>query len=259
MLGTVSSRIVGTIGMALAIVVATTPSAAKSPQRSHARRNPTPAVTSRPKPSDGINAGANPAPARNAPRDSADAFERLPAITIANRNSKQSLTTRLYAGAGEIDESAAARLDAVCADTRDPKQPKITHIDRRLLQLIFRTAYHFQAARIEITSAYRMPGRKREGLHALGRAIDFSIPGVSPEALASYLRTLPRVGVGVYTHPRTRFVHLDVRVRSYHWLDASPPGRSWRGMAIGDKSLPVRDARYQKEDDWPEGLPAPSD
>jgi uncharacterized protein YcbK (DUF882 family) len=259
MLAAMSSRLVGSICLALAIVVATIPGAAKSRQRGHVRRNSNPATTSSPAPVEGINADANPAPGWRREPNSADPFERLPAITIANRNSKQSLTTRLYASAGQIDESAAARLDAVCADTRDPKQPKITHIDRRLLQLVFRTAYHFQASHIEITSAYRMPGRKREGLHALGRAIDFSILGVSAEALASYLRTLPRVGVGIYTHPRTRFVHLDVRERSYHWLDASPPGRSWRGMSIGNKSLPVRDAGYRREDDWPEGLPAPTD
>jgi len=82
--------------------------------------------------------------------------------------------------------------------------------------------------------------------------------GVKPEALASYLRKQPRVGVGIYTHRRTRFVHLDVRDNSYHWLDASPPGRNWRGQAIGGRSLPQLDASYQRAGDWPEGLNAPS-
>ena len=41
--------------------------------------------------------------------------------------------------------------------------------------------------------------------------------------VAAYLRGVPRVGVGLYTHPRTRWVHLDVRDRSYHWADATPP------------------------------------
>ena len=31
------------------------------------------------------------------------------------------------------------------------------------------------------------------------------------------------MGVGVYTNPLTQYVHLDVRERSYHWIDASPP------------------------------------
>ena len=146
-----------------------------------------------------------------------DAFERLPAVTFHSRNGKHTLTTRLYRLAGQIDEAAAAELDTLLADTRDPKQPKTTPIDRRLLQLLYRTAYHFDTLSIEVTSAFRSPGRRREGLHALGRAIDFAIAGVKAEELASYLRKLPRVGVGIYTHRRTRFVHLDVREQSYHW------------------------------------------
>jgi uncharacterized protein YcbK (DUF882 family) len=186
-----------------------------------------------------------------------DAFERLPAVTFHNRNSKQSLTIKLYGQAGQIDDTVAAELDSLLADTRDPKQPKTAPIDRRLLQLLYRTAYHFDTLSIEVTSAFRAPGRKREGLHALGRAIDFAIVGVKAEELASYLRKQPRVGVGIYTHRRTRFVHLDVREQSYHWLDASPPGRTWRGMSIGDRSLAARDAAYRKEDDWPEALLIP--
>ncbi len=70
-------------------------------------------------------------------------------------------------------------------------------------------------------------------------------------ALAAYLRTGARVGVGVYTHPRTQFVHLDVREASYHWTDASPPGVSWRETRLGDRSAPARDAAYRPERDLP--------
>lgn len=181
-----------------------------------------------------------------------DPFERLAAVMFKNRNNQQTVTTKLYGHDGHIDESAATQLDTLLSDTRDPNQPKTTQIERRLLQLLFRTAYHFQASSIEVTSAYRATGRRREGLHATGRAIDFAIAGVKTEELASYLRKLPRVGVGVYTHRRTRFVHLDVREQSYHWLDASPPGRTWRGLSIGDRGMAARDATYRAEDDWPE-------
>ena len=108
-------------------------------------------------------------------------------------------------------------------------------------------------------SAYRKPGRFREGPHASGKAIDFKLPGVAARALAAYLRTLPRVGVGVYTHPKTSYVHLDDREHSFHWLDASPPGRTWRERAIGNASLPKRDAAYCRADDWPEGTTPPED
>jgi hypothetical protein len=72
--------------------------------------------------------------------------------------------------------------------------------------------------------------------------------------LASYLRTLPRVGVGIYTHPKTQFVHLDSRQRSFHWIDASPPGRTWRERSLGGRALAANDARYTRASDWPEGV-----
>jgi uncharacterized protein YcbK (DUF882 family) len=180
-------------------------------------------------------------------------FARLPEVTFHSHNAAQSVSARLYAQGTNIDEAVAEQLDSLFADVRDPKQPKQNRIDRRLLQLLYRAAYHFRSYRIEVVSAYREPRRKREGLHALGRAIDFRLPGVKLEILASYLRNQARVGVGIYTHRRTRFVHLDIRESSYHWLDASPPGRTWRGLSIGNTAAcRKRDLAYQASDDWPE-------
>ncbi|HMA97313.1 MAG TPA: DUF882 domain-containing protein [Polyangiaceae bacterium] len=192
---------------------------------------------------------------------SSDPYAKLPEVTFFDRNSKQSLHCRLYTDGGVIDEDSALRLDLHLADKRDPKLPRVGRLDRRLLQLLFRVAYHFEADTIEVVSAYREQGsrRRREGLHGLARAIDFAVPGVKTEALASYLRQQARVGVGIYTHRRTRFVHLDVRDESYHWLDASPPRRTWRGVSIGNKTLPQRDAAYDARNDWPEGLPTPTE
>jgi hypothetical protein len=63
----------------------------------------------------------------------------------------------------------------------------------------------------------------------------------------------------VYTNAYTRFVHLDDRDRSYHWLDASPPGRRWPLRALGSTfAMPKRDAAYVPSIDWPEGtVPSP--
>jgi hypothetical protein len=129
---------------------------------------------------------------------------------------------------------------------------------RRTLQLVVRAALHFRVREVEVVSAYRKPGRRREGPHASGRALDFKLPGVPARMLASYLRQLPRVGVGVYTHPKTAFVHLDTREQSFHWLDASPPGRHWREQSLGSAGLAKRDAAYRPANDWPEGLLPPS-
>ena len=93
--------------------------------------------------------------------------------------------------------------------------------------------------------------RCRGGPHAHGVAIDFKLVGTSARALAAYLRTLPRVGVGIYTHPQTQFVHLDVRETSWHWVDASPPGRTWREQPLGDQNRVSRDATYTSDADLP--------
>jgi uncharacterized protein YcbK (DUF882 family) len=191
--------------------------------------------------------------------ESAQPFPRLSPVRFRNANNQQTLTIELYDAQGHVSEGAAQRLDTLLCDTRDPKAWATLTLDRRTLQLAVRAALHFHAPEVEVVSAYRKPGRRREGLHASGKAIDFKLPGVPPRALAAYLRTLPRVGVGIYTHPKTSYVHLDDREHSFHWLDASPPGRTWREMSIGDASLAKRDASYTRADDWPEGTIPPPD
>ena len=184
-------------------------------------------------------------------------FSRLPAVRFTNQNTGQSADVRLYDESGHVDETAALRLDALLCDARDPKNLATTELDRRTLQLAVRAAMHFHVSELLVVSAYRKPGRRREGPHASGKAIDFKLPGVQAPALASYLRSLPRVGVGVYTHPKTSFVHLDDREHSFHWLDASPPGRHWRERSMGFAGLTQRDASYSRADDWPEGTSPP--
>jgi len=187
-------------------------------------------------------------------------FAELPALRFRNQTTGESASIRLYDDAGHVDEQEATRLDVLLADSRDPKNCAAITLDRRTLQLAVRAAMHFKAREVQVVSAYRKPGRRKEGPHASGKAIDFKLPGVQARALASYLRTLPRVGVGVYTHPKTAFVHLDDRERSFHWLDASPPGRTWRERSLGGGvSLLKRDAAYARRDDWPENTSPPKD
>lgn len=187
-------------------------------------------------------------------------FAGLPSLRFTNQTSRESALIRLYDDAGHVDEREATRLDVLLADSRDPKNCAAITLDRRTLQLAVRAALHFHATEVQVVSAYRKPGRRREGPHASGKAIDFKLPGIPARTLASYLRTLPRVGVGVYTHPKTLFVHLDDRERSFHWLDASPPGRTWRERSLGGGvGLIKRDAAYARRDDWPEDTSPPSD
>jgi len=178
-------------------------------------------------------------------------FSLLSPLRIENQTTRRTLTTRLYDASGVLDEAAAAQLDELLCDARNPKQLSVGRIDRRTLQLLFKAAYHFAVDEVQVVSAYRKPGRRREGPHGTGAAIDFRLPNVSASLLASYLRELPRTGVGVYTHPKTQYVHLDSREHSFHWLDASPPRRRWREKSIGAADLAQRDASYSALSDLP--------
>jgi len=184
----------------------------------------------------------------------ASPFEALAALHIENQTSRESLDIKLYDARGQIDEAAATRLDELLCDARSPKERDVGHINRRTLQLLFKAAYHFGSREVQIVSAYRKPGRRREGPHGTGDAIDFRLLGTSARELAAYLREIPRTGVGIYTHPKTQYVHLDSREHSFHWLDASPPRRHWREKSIGARDLLERDRRYAPDVDLPEGL-----
>lgn len=178
-------------------------------------------------------------------------FELLPKLHIENQTTHEARDLRLYDADGQVDEAAAAELDALLCDARKPKERATTEISRRTLQLLFKAAYHFGKHEVEVVSGYRKPGRRREGPHGAGSAVDFRIKGVKAAELASYLRGIPRTGVGIYTHPKTQYVHLDSRERSFHWMDASPPRRRWRERSIGSPGLEKRDALYNPADDWP--------
>jgi len=181
----------------------------------------------------------------------ASRFQRLAVVHVENQTTHESRELKLYDASGQIDEAAAAQLDELLCDARKPKQHETTRLNRRTLQLLFKAAYHFESYAVEVVSAYRKPGRRREGPHGNGDAIDFRLRGVKAWALAAYLRELPRTGVGIYTHPKTQYVHLDSREHSFHWLDASPPGRRWREKSIGSPHLEKLDARFSPAGDWP--------
>ena len=190
-------------------------------------------------------------PIANAAAQPAARFERLPTLRVENQTTREARELKLYDARGRIDEGAASALDDLLCDARDPKHHQTTRLDRRTLQLLFKAAYHFDSYAVEVVSAYRKPGRRREGPHGTGAAIDFRLRGVSAQLLASYLREIPRTGVGIYTHPKTQYVHLDSREHSFHWVDASPPRRHWREKSIGAPNLEKRDALYKPDGDWP--------
>jgi hypothetical protein len=165
-------------------------------------------------------------------------------VECANTGAKAAI--RLYDADGSVDAGAVGAFSRVAADSNGEFP-----LRDRLVQLAVKTAHHFGSSSLVVVSGYRKPRTRSGDHHSKGEALDFRLPGVDYRQLAAYLRSLPRVGVGVYTDPRTHYVHLDVRDRSFHWLDASPPGVTWREAALPDSKQSARDASYTAEGDLP--------
>jgi hypothetical protein len=166
----------------------------------------------------------------------------LEPVGVECPNTNATAKVRLYRDDGELDTEALAVFEETVAET-----PDAHGLNPRTIQLAMKAAYHFGAKKMTVVSSYR-PGH---GPHAAGDALDFRLGGVSAAALAAYLRTLPRAGVGVYTNPRTQYVHIDARDQSFHWLDASPPGKTWREARIADPKREARDDAWTADGDLP--------
>lgn len=169
----------------------------------------------------------------------------LPTISVKNGNTGAHADLRLYSDHGSLELDAMKEFMRVAATVEGADEP----LDTRLVQLAFRAAYHFNGAPMLVISATR---KGAHGKHSNGHALDFSLDGVSAKELAKFIRQYPRAGVGIYTNPRTQYVHLDVRDHSYHWVDASPPGETWREQLLDDPTQAARDAAYTPALDLPE-------
>jgi uncharacterized protein YcbK (DUF882 family) len=103
-------------------------------------------------------------------------------------------------------------------------------IDPRTLGLVYRIQRHFDVAEIRVVSGYRIPKAGSRSNHGKGRAVDLIVPGVADEDVARFARDFGFVGVGVY--PVSQFVHVDIRPRSYFWVDVSGPHMRNRERSI---------------------------
>lgn len=125
---------------------------------------------------------------------------------------------------------AAYDLDRAAKLLREPSSGNQHPIEPRLLDLAFRIQSHFGAQEIRIISGYRTPRPNNGSNHGKGRAMDMIVPGTSDDEVAKWARELGFVGVGIY--PTSGFVHVDVRDRSYFWIDSSAPGKRTRERGI---------------------------
>ena len=103
-------------------------------------------------------------------------------------------------------------------------------VDPRTLSLVYRIEMHFGVPEIRVVSGYRVPKPGSHSNHGKGRAMDMVVPGVPDEEVARWVRELGFVGVGVY--PTSQFIHVDIRPRSYFWVDFSGPRMKNRERGI---------------------------
>jgi uncharacterized protein YcbK (DUF882 family) len=103
-------------------------------------------------------------------------------------------------------------------------------IDPRTLSLVYRIQRRFVVPEIRVVSGYRVPRPGSHSNHGKGRAIDLVVPGTADEEVARFARELGFVGVGVY--PTSQFLHVDIRPRSYFWVDLSGPHMRNREQSI---------------------------
>lgn len=148
------------------------------------------------------------------------------------------------AGEGGGFDAADMTLASQALAARDGSRHEI---HPRLIELVYRAVRRFRAPYVHVISGYRTGSATSR--HAQGRAIDFVLPGTSDRALAGWARQQGFVGVGIY--PRSGFVHLDVRARSYFWTDSSGPGQRNRERPILSRQRARMDAAARRRGETP--------
>jgi uncharacterized protein YcbK (DUF882 family) len=152
-----------------------------------------------------------------------------PMLALASINRGESLAVPAIdddGGFASEDLDRAAHLLRAASGEEYP-------VDPRTLSLVYRIETHFAVPEIRVVSAYRVPRPGSRSNHGKGRAVDLIVPGVADEEVARFVRNVGFVGVGVY--PASQFVHVDIRPRSYFWVDYSGPHmRSRERGILGD-------------------------
>jgi uncharacterized protein YcbK (DUF882 family) len=170
-----------------------------------------------------VHAWHTPAPDKDAPVDP----HGRPRLAIYSLNTGD---RAVFDAATDSGGFAASDLDRAAFVLREPSSGNEHPVEPRILDLAYRIQAHFQAQEIRVISGYRTPRRGNGSNHGKGRAIDLVVPGAADADVAKFARELGFVGVGVY--PASGFVHVDVRDRSYFWVDQSGPGRRNRERGV---------------------------
>ncbi len=149
-----------------------------------------------------------------------------PMLVLCTINRSERLEVAALSDEGGFATKDLARIAHVLRSKGGDEHP----VDPRTLNILYRIQTHFDAHELRIVSGYRTPKPNNHSNHGKGRAIDFVVPGAPDSKVAEYAREMGFVGVGIY--PTSGFVHVDVRPRSYFWIDYSGPGKRNRERGI---------------------------
>jgi uncharacterized protein YcbK (DUF882 family) len=149
-----------------------------------------------------------------------------PMLSLVTLNRGESLAVPATTDTGGFASSDLARLEQLLRAAGGEEHP----VDPRTLGLVYRIQRHFEVPEIRVVSGYRVPKPGSHSNHGKGRAIDLVVPGTPDEEVARFAREMGFTGVGVY--PTSQFVHVDIRPRSYFWVDYSGPRMKNRETGI---------------------------
>jgi len=164
-------------------------------------------------------AGKQPLVGWHAPSDKTVARDGdgRPMLVLTTINRAESLA---IGACGDEGGFASADLDRVAHLLRAASGDEHP-VDPRTLDYVYRVQTHFGVPEIRVVSGYRVPKPGSRSNHGKGRAVDLIVPGIPDEEVARFAREMGFAGVGVY--PTSQFVHVDIRPRSYFWVDYSGP------------------------------------
>jgi uncharacterized protein YcbK (DUF882 family) len=138
-------------------------------------------------------------------------------LTLSTINRAETLSVPAAGDDGGFSSTDLDRVARLLRAAGGEEHP----IDPRTLSLVYRIQTHFGVPEVRVVSGYRVPKPGSRSNHGKGRAMDMVVPGVPDEEVARFARDMGFVGVGVY--PTSQFVHVDIRPRSYFWVDFSGP------------------------------------
>jgi uncharacterized protein YcbK (DUF882 family) len=217
---------VGPVALALSATAAAQP----PPHGKHASPTPSHAPTVNPNSAAAAAylAGKQPLVGWHAPstREAARDATGRPMLVLTTLNRGETLAIPSSTDQGTFDavdlDRAAHLLRAATGDEHP--------VDPRTLGIVYTIQTHFGVPEIRVVSGYRVPKPGSRSNHGKGRAVDLVVPGVADEEVARFARDMGFVGVGVY--PTSQFVHVDIRPRSYFWVDFSGPHMKNRERGI---------------------------